>query len=144
MTIHVDDLGYAQRRRGARNHSVSSGSLEFWGAPEWTTVPTLEPIEAPTPERGSDGRMVAVAPIGRAVRDQVNRGRLTWSAIALSLGWTFGAGGGADTTRVLRRLGLALQSANRGFPPRQSLYIDRELAAQIIRAAHLDPIDVGL
>jgi len=146
VTIHLEsDLGYTglrSRRRPSRQ--LSTSGLEYWSAPEWAKVQTLEPLDAPKPETGRDGRLVAVAPIGRAVRDAVNRGHMTWSTVALSLGWTSGPTGRADTTRVQRRLGLALTPSGRGYAYKQSRYIDRELAAKIIRAAHIDPVDVGL
>ena len=141
MSIHIEtDAGYTAPR-ARRRPAAGYVGLELWAKPAWATVPTLEPIDAPATERGEK---VPVAPIGRAVRDAVNRGRLTWSALAFSLGWTYGPGGGADTTRVLRQLGLALSSAGKGYPPHQAVWINRELAARIIRAAHLDPVDVGL
>lgn len=142
MSVHVEtDSPYPLTARRRRPQLAARPWFTLAGIDEGPKARLLEPIDAPEPERGTK---VAVAPIARAVRDQVRREGITWSIIALRLGWTYGPGGGPDTTRLLRRLGLALATQNNGRPALQQRWIGRELAARIIRAADLDPVDVDL
>lgn len=85
--------------------------------------------------------LVPVAPLAKAVEEC----GLSASEICRNLGWVRDCGK-SDTSRLRRRLGL-LQATSvkgtkvyRGYQRR----ITYDLALRIAKAAHIDPVDVGL
>ena len=136
--------------RAGRGAALAVALPDFYGETErrhlnWRSDGILEPLEAPKPELGS--RYVAVAPIARAVIREVHSQDLAWSSVAAWAGFIMPSGRG-DMVRLLRRLGIhpyrdAVSKRGDGAQ-RQSLYINRDVAAKIVRAVHLYPCDFGL
>lgn len=75
------------------------------------------------------------------VREAVEQSGLTWSEVADRLGWV--SAGKPDTSRLQRRLGVIPTTGGRG-PAKVTKTIRPDIAAAILRAIDVDPVDVGL
>lgn len=94
---------------------------------------------------------VPVAPLRDYFQRQWRIGVFTPSEVAISAGWFKGSRPerGADTTRVLRLLGIrpgtvVVRDSGKRYRITQQEYINYDHAVRICRAMGADPVDFGL
>jgi hypothetical protein len=85
----------------------------------------------------SEGRL-SLAPLVQALEAVMSETELTYTEVARRLWGPTPGRTQPDVTRLKRRLGMA------PTPAAWATTIDPWLARQIAKAAHIDPVDVGL
>jgi hypothetical protein len=73
---------------------------------------------------------------------EIERGRYTWTEIAIACGFENGKRRTADTTQLKRTLGAMPQYDARYGKVTVRKMVGSEVAAKIVRAIGLDPVDV--